>query len=658
MSGPARLAPRTLAAVGAVHLASALAGWAVSLHSGNLLAVRPAAAVALAAVLRLGPGTWPAILVASVLGNLLFLRSVPGAAVVGLGNTLAALLGGAALRRVPGFRDDLPRPRDLLAVIVVGGLLAGLVSAGVGAFAATAFSGAGGPSVGLRHWWASNAFAIALFAPLLLTLGRAPRPLPLTRERLAEAAVAMALLAAGVLAGLTAPPPGPVLHLVPLVWLALRFGHRAGTLAALLPAAVAASVTLDGAGPLAQAPDPAAAFELWLGVLVLLGPVVGAMTDLRHRVERALAAERERLRVIIASSPLPMVVTTLDEVVQEWNPAAERVLGWTAAEAVGRPLPCLDDAERRQEAALAARLAAGEPLPPREVELRTKGGERVEACAFVALLRADDGRPPATLRILEPVGERKRLEREAREGAKLEAVGRLAAGVAHDFNNLMTTVIGLSDFVLTHLPPDDPYHEDLDEIRRAGRRAAVLTQQLLAMGAAERLDPRPLDLNDVILDATPMLREVLGEGVRLGLELEPQLAAVRGDRARLAQVLRILAENAREAMPAGGRFTVATTQGDLGEPRDGAGGAAWVQLDVSDSGEGMTPEVRARLFEPFFSTRAPGRGLGLATAYGILKQLGGVVAVSSEPGRGTSVRILLPRATAPAPAPSGPRERR
>jgi PAS domain S-box-containing protein len=243
---------------------------------------------------------------------------------------------------------------------------------------------------------------------------------------------------------------------------------------------------------------------------------------------------------------------------------------------------------------------------------------------------------------LVDVTERKRLEEQLRQSQKMEAVGRLAGGVAHDFNNVLTTILGYSD-LLAASALDVELRQHVEEIRRAGERAAALTSQLLAFSRKQMLAPRVLDLNALVLDLEKMLRRVIGEDVELVTRLAPALGRVKADPSQIEHVVMNLVLNARDAMPHGGRLTLETANILLdGEPAGRTG--PHVVLSVLDTGTGMDAATRSRLFEPFFTTkeRGKGTGLGLATSYGIVKQSGGEISVESAPGKGTAIRVMLP----------------
>ena len=245
--------------------------------------------------------------------------------------------------------------------------------------------------------------------------------------------------------------------------------------------------------------------------------------------------------------------------------------------------------------------------------------------------------------------ERKRLQDQVLHAQKLEGVGQIAGGVAHDFNNLLTVVLGNSELLLLRPGLDADQRTELEEVRGAAERARELTRQLLAFSRRQVLDPRPLDLNAVVRGMERMFRRVLGADVELNIGLAADLGTVRADAGQLEQVLLNLAVNARDAMPSGGRLSIGTENVTLTQPSAGATGelpaGRYVQLTVTDTGTGMSADVLAHVFEPFYTTKPAGEGtgLGLATVYGIVTQSGGGLAVTSEAGTGTTFRVYLPR---------------
>lgn len=240
-------------------------------------------------------------------------------------------------------------------------------------------------------------------------------------------------------------------------------------------------------------------------------------------------------------------------------------------------------------------------------------------------------------------------EEQLRQSQKMEAVGRLAGGIAHDFNNLLTAINGYGELALWHLEGNSLVRRDIEEIRKAGERAASLTSQLLAFSRKQVLQPRFLDVSGLVADTQRMLRRVIGEDIELITQLEPELGTVKADPGQLEQVIMNLAVNARDAMPNGGRLVLRTSNVVLGPGRSVTGPiGSCVMIEASDTGTGMDPETQSHIFEPFFTTKpkGSGTGLGLSTVYGIVKQSGGHVEVHSEPGKGTTFRVYLPRVDA------------
>ena len=362
--------------------------------------------------------------------------------------------------------------------------------------------------------------------------------------------------------------------------------------------------------------------------------------------EVELVAAEDRYRALIENATDMVIVIAEDSTITYASPSVQSTLDWSPDELVGRQV--------------------AEFLPPDEVErtleeissLSKKGGELFD---FSNRVRHKDGswrQVEGTARSLldipavkgivcngRDVTERKRLEDQLRITERMEALGRLAGGVAHDLNNLLTVISGSATFLLEDLPEDSSQREDATQIQFAANRASSLIVQLLDFGRRRPGTPSELDLSEVITDFQPMLERLLGEGIKLIIDLDPSLGHVEADRIQLEQVIVNLMVNARDATARKGKVTVKTGQVVLTEhkPLLGIGPGRFVWLSVTDDGVGMSPEVRERVFEPFFTTKeGAGTGLGLASAYGMVAHNRGTITVDSESGKGATFRVYLP----------------
>ena len=378
--------------------------------------------------------------------------------------------------------------------------------------------------------------------------------------------------------------------------------------------------------------------------------MVGAMTDVT--AQKRAEESHSRLAAILQASP--DFVGTADAVTLRvtWiNQAGRRMVGLGDDEDVShltvhdfQPTWVL---ESLFDEILSVVKAGG--VWSGEAATRHRSGHEIPVLKTVVAHKRPDGQVEYISTVARDIRERKQLEAQLLQAQKMESIGRLAGGVAHDFNNMLTAIIGYTELAKAQLPDSHPVQQDLDNVNDAARRSAALTRQLLAFARKQVITPRAVDLNDLIARIDTMLNRLLGENIRLVTKLKPGLSPVLIDPGQFEQVLMNLAVNARDAMPNGGTLSIETEDASLDEtwcqqhPGTTAGDYGLVR--VSDTGIGMSREVMAHLFEPFFTTKPSGEGtgLGLATCYGIVKQSGGTIWVSSEPGRGTAFDIYLPR---------------
>ena len=399
----------------------------------------------------------------------------------------------------------------------------------------------------------------------------------------------------------------------------------------------------------------AASVALMLAAWRLLWRAV--MVDIagRKRAEQSLQTAHEALRqannaleTIIQAAPLAIFAFDLEGNVTSWNPAAERMFGWSLEEVLGRRLPLVADRDLPAFHDRIERGKRGLKMSGIEVTQRKKDGSSLQISLWVAPLRDASGAPSGFIALAADVSERRLLEERLRQSQKMEAVGRLAGGVAHDFNNLLTVITGYGYMLLDEVGAAEPPRASVEEILRTVERAAALTSQLLTFSRHQVAQPVALDLTSVVARMDRMLRRVIGEDIELVADLSPSLGKVKADPGQIEQVILNLVVNARDAMPAGGRITIRTADLELGSeearPRPASPGP-WVLLSVADTGQGMDEDTKAHLFEPFFTTKELGKGtgLGMSTVYAIVERSGGDILVASQPGQGATISIYLPR---------------
>jgi PAS domain S-box-containing protein len=398
--------------------------------------------------------------------------------------------------------------------------------------------------------------------------------------------------------------------------------------------------------------------------VVLLIAADDIVAFVRTAQEAASRRGTERFRALVQAAPMAVIGMDLAGSVNAWNPAAERIFGWRAEEVVGKKITALPAENENEVSDICRRISGGEIVAGFETARITRTGRQIPVSISGAPIYDENGSLISLMLVAEDISERKRIELELqertkeqaqlesqmRQAQKMEVLGRLAGGVAHDFNNMLMVLDGCSDLLDRALPPESPARLYLNQIQRTTEKAAAITKQLLAFSRKQILEMKPMDLHEALTSSEFMLPRLLGSDIELSFHHEARRSWIVCDASQIEQVIANLAINSRDAMPKGGRLTIATTNA-AGLP-DAAAAAApsaasvhdWVVLSVTDSGCGMDEKTRAQIFEPFFTTKPLGKGtgLGLATVYGIVKQSNGHIHVRTTPGQGTTFEIYFP----------------
>jgi len=409
----------------------------------------------------------------------------------------------------------------------------------------------------------------------------------------------------------------------------------------------------------------AAAAEVMIAVTSTSGPwlalfLTAAPLYLSYRVYRASVEVEARQGAILEAAHDAILTIDPQLNIREFNPAAERMFGRPRIDILGRNVELLlPPADRLAHLnAFSRYLTRGDgPLGRRLIELTCVKADGTEFPGELTVARIGTDSHAIITGFVRDITERRILEEQLRRSQKLEAIGRLAGGVAHDFNNILMSIVGAADLMLLDLRPGSLAYDEAHEIKRSVQRGASLTRQLLAFSSRQATRPQLLAINDVVGGMDTMLRRLIGPEIEIKISLQPEITKVRVDPSQIEQVVLNLVVNARDAMPNGGRVTVAVDSVELDETAaiglvEGHAGK-YARISVTDTGMGMDDRTKAQLFEPFFTTKDQGKGtgLGLSIVYGIAKQNGGYITVVSEPGRGASFQVWLPVAAATAPAP-------
>jgi len=389
------------------------------------------------------------------------------------------------------------------------------------------------------------------------------------------------------------------------------------------------------------------------------GKIVGVLgisrdiTD-RKKAEEEIRNSQQKLRMHFEHTPLAVVEWNLDFRVTAWNPSAERIFGYTREEAMGQHASFIVPAQYREHVDRTWSDLIGQRGGSRSTNDNiTKSGRRISCEWYNTTLIDESGKVLGVASLVQDMTERVALEERLRQSQKMEAVGRLAGGVAHDFNNLLTVILGYSQILTDGVPSDSRLAESTSQIKSAAEKAAGITRQLLAFSRKQVLSPRVINLNEILINLDSLLRRLIGEDIEVLTIPATGLGSVKADPTQMEQVVMNLALNARDAMQEGGKLTLETANVYLDQVyargHQPVEPGRYVMLAVSDTGEGMSAETQARIFEPFYTTKEVGKGtgLGLSMVYGIVKQSGGYIWVYSEPSRGTTFKIYLPRVDQP-----------
>ncbi len=468
-----------------------------------------------------------------------------------------------------------------------------------------------------------------------------PRTAPILRYGVAILSTLLALIPGFLLADLV--ESRLVVFAVAVMVSAWYGGWKPGLVATAFAVTVNAYFSLNNVHTEADYRKAIIHLTLFIFVALLICSFNAALRSAQEGLRRSEA----NFRSLVTNSPYGICRCDLDGVVLESNPAFVHMLGYeSTSDLIGRNLGSLhrDSEEWRK---LTDHFGKRQDFTRATAEFSRKDGA-VATLRLTGRAIQDEDDDSSTYELFaEDVTERRALEQQLQQSQKMEAVGRLAGGIAHDFNNLLMVISGYSEFLLDKIT-DPSLRTPAQEIANAAQRATSLTRQLLAFSRKQMLAPKILDLNAVVTENLKMLTRLIGEDIDLVMTPGTDLGAVKADPGQIEQVIMNLAVNARDAMPQGGRLTIETSNVPVDENQArglaGLHPGEYVVLSISDTGSGMDNDTQAHIFEPFFTTKGvKGTGLGLSTVYGIVKQSGGYIFVSSEPGRGSTFRIYLPR---------------
>ncbi|HEY5940948.1 MAG TPA: MASE1 domain-containing protein, partial [Gemmatimonadales bacterium] len=658
----------------AVYYGAARLGLRYASIGPSISLVWPPTGIAFAALTLLGSRYWPGVMLGAFLANAATPIPLLAAAGIALGNTLEAVVAAYLFRRTAGSRpqlDDLRQVRTLILVAAPLGALCAAVVGPLSLWATEALPGAALPTA-LAVWWTGDLLGGLVVAPVFFTWGTHTEG---SNRRLLEIVVLCVGTIAAAEIGLGRLVSPALVRdvdyhylLFPFViWAALRFGARGASLMTFAVSAVVVGHTVQGGSPFVSATAIRTLFEAgcYLGVVSVTGLVLAAAVRWeRQEATKALAQSEDRLQRALDAARMGTWYWSIKDNSLTCDDNLRQLYGLSPGDRVSTHLDLLVHVhpEDREFVSEAVRRALQENTSlDYEFRVLLPGGHMRWIADQGEVHRNDEGQPTDVTGVSSDITERRVAEERLSQAQRMESVGRLAGGVAHEANNQMSVVMGAADFILQRSDVPEAVREDAEFIRRAAERTATVTAQLLAFSRRQILQARVLNLNDLLTGWETVLRRVMGEDCGVTLRLGSGALFVRADPGQLEQVVLNLAINARDAMPRGGSLTVETFNaeltGELALLKPGAGRPGhYAVLVVSDTGQGMDQETMRHIFEPFFTTKGVGEGtgLGLATVYGIVRQSGGYIWVYSEPGEGTTFKIYLPLLPEIAPQPTMP----
>jgi PAS domain S-box-containing protein len=636
-----------------VYFLLADAALAPQLFEGDLgKVIWPASGFALAWLLLYGVDVWPGVALGAFVATQLMSGKVLYSLTTAAGNSLEVVIAAMLLRRVARFDLRMQRARDVVSLFVCGGAVGASVSALFGVLGMYLSESAPVAALSRIGWkWAlGHAMGMVAITPFVLTVRSWFSSRRHPGSCFEAYALFLLLFVVGTIAfwgggGLLREYDLEYLPFPLLVWAAFRFGVHGAASANLITSGMAVWGTAAGWAPFASGSSSEDLLLTWSFVNVsavttlLLAAVV---TESRVSEEERHKSET-RFRTLIEQAADGIFSTDREGRLTDANSRGCDMLGLERETVLGLDLPDLAAPRDRERVRTLIR-----DLPPGEAAISSWRVARKEPGssfpAEVSIKRLDDGRIQAFVR---DVTERLALEEQLSQSQKMEAVGLLAGGIAHDFNNLLTAIIGHSDFALSRLPREHKVRTDIQEVAKAAGRAADLTRKLLAFARKQLVEPKLVSMHELALNIEHMLKRVLGEHIELVIRTEGEPWQVKVDPGQLEQVILNITINARDAMPQGGRLELECRNIYWSGKEPEASPGAYATLSARDTGVGMDPETLSRVFEPFYTTkdRSQGTGLGLAVSYGIVKQAGGYLWATSQPGSGSTFYIFIPRAT-------------